>query len=243
MLKKNLTFFKENWPHQPAKMTICAETIPYVAESIIELEEMGINFTANIGFEDIWGDRENKKRLLDIYEQQLDILVEYYANRPGLYPVSPILEALPGYLSLPDHGKSRQKEEKRYCGAGHEMVVVDVDGSTYPCHRFLPWITGKKLPTENANCQTAWQPEECAQCKLILSCPTCAGFNWEINGDTGTRTTYHCDSFKLEVLASAKLEAIKLDNRFNEIDDLNIEEKSKIKNRLESIIDLIETGF
>ncbi len=243
MLKKNLSFFKNNWPHQPAKMTICAETIPYVAESIIELEEIGLNFTANIGFEDIWGDRENKKRLLGIYEQQLDILVEYYADRPDLYPVSPILEALPEYLYLPDYGKSQQKEIKRFCGAGHEMVVIDIDGNTFPCHRFLPWVSGRQAPKENANCQRAWKPDKCAQCKLIISCPTCAGFNWEINGETGTRTTYHCDSFKLEVMASAKLEAIKLSNRFNEIDDLDQKEKRKMKKRLESIIDLIEIGF
>jgi uncharacterized protein len=229
MLKKNLSFFKDNWPQQSAKMTICAETIPYVAESIIELEENGLNFTANIGFEDIWGDQENKKRLLGIYEQQLDILVEYYADRPDLYPVSPILEALPEYLYLPDYGKSQQKEIKRFCGAGHEMVVIDINGNTFPCHRFLPWVSGRQAPKENANCQRAWKPDKCAQCKLILSCPTCAGFNWEINGDTGTRTTYHCDSFKLEVMASAKLEAIKLSNRFNEIDDLNQKEKRKIK--------------
>ncbi|MCX6578619.1 MAG: hypothetical protein NT166_00370 [Candidatus Aminicenantes bacterium] len=36
---------------QAAKMTISAETIPFVAESVIELEEMGIHFTANVAFD------------------------------------------------------------------------------------------------------------------------------------------------------------------------------------------------
>ena len=36
---KNLPFFKENWPEQILKMTIYEETIPYIADSVIELEE------------------------------------------------------------------------------------------------------------------------------------------------------------------------------------------------------------
>ncbi|MCP4215578.1 MAG: 4Fe-4S cluster-binding domain-containing protein, partial [bacterium] len=55
-LKKNIPFFLEHWPTQPAKMTIYAETIPYLADSIIEMEEMGLNFEANTVFEDIWGE-------------------------------------------------------------------------------------------------------------------------------------------------------------------------------------------
>lgn len=30
---------------------------------------------------------------------------------------------------------SLAKEVKRFCGAGHEMVVVDTNGQRYPCHR------------------------------------------------------------------------------------------------------------
>jgi sulfatase maturation enzyme AslB (radical SAM superfamily) len=48
-VRANIPFFMEHWPNQPAKMTISAETIPYVADSIIELEGMNIPFSANIG--------------------------------------------------------------------------------------------------------------------------------------------------------------------------------------------------
>ncbi len=51
----NIPFFLENYPDQPVKMTISAESIPYVADSIIDLEEKRIPFTANIVFENIWG--------------------------------------------------------------------------------------------------------------------------------------------------------------------------------------------
>ncbi|UCH97138.1 MAG: 4Fe-4S cluster-binding domain-containing protein [Candidatus Aminicenantes bacterium] len=240
---KNLPFFKKYWPGQPAKMTISDKTIPYVADSIIELEEMGLFFTANVGFEDIWGDQDEKKRLLEIYELQLSQLVDYYLERSDLFPVSPILTAIPEYLGIPDYGKKIKKVKKRFCGAGHGMTAVDINGNNYPCHRFLPWITGKKAPTHEVNCIEAWKPEKCSQCKLILSCPTCAGFNWEINGDDGVRTTFHCESYKLEVLASCRLEAIKLSNSLSNLDNLSLTEKKQIKKRIEAIFDLIENGI
>jgi uncharacterized protein len=54
-VNENMPFYLENWPKQFVKMTISAENMRYVAESIIELEEKGIPFTANIVFENIWG--------------------------------------------------------------------------------------------------------------------------------------------------------------------------------------------
>lgn len=244
MVLRNIPFFIENWPHQPAKMTVCAETIPYVADGVIELEEMGINFTANIGFEDFWGDRKEKKRLLAIYEEQLSRLVDFYAKRTDLYPIKPMLGPIPDSLGIPklEYHKD-DNSDVRFCGAGHEMVVVDIDGKTYPCHRFLPWVSGRSVTKTPLNCQKAWKPVECAQCKLIDSCPTCAGYNLEVNGDTGIRTTFHCEAYKAEVLSSATLEAMRLRNRLSEIHELPQQEKRKIKTRLEAILELIENGI
>jgi sulfatase maturation enzyme AslB (radical SAM superfamily) len=243
-LYSNIPFFKKNWPDQPAKMTICKETIPYMADGIIELEEMGLYFTANTVFENIWGNKIEKKQLLETYNTQLERLVEYYSKRSDLYPVYPILCAFPDYLGNPGLFEKEGNEIKRYCGASHEMVVVDVDGEKYPCHRFLPWITGRPAPKYQVNCQTTWKPDKCSGCKLILSCPTCAGFNWEVNHDTGYRTTFHCEAYKLEVLASAKLEALKTENI--DIDDLkkiNPDEAQLMRNRMKALLDLINNGI
>jgi len=239
-VKKNLPFFHKYWPNQPAKMTICADTIPYIADSVIELEEMGILFTANIGFEVQAIGEANKKKFLDIYEEQLLHLVEYYDKNPHLYPVSPLLTSIPDYLGIPNFEEKNQKKIKRFCGAGHEMVVVDTDGKSYPCHRFIPWISNKSAPTGNINCQTAWKPDECSQCELIHSCPTCAGYNWEINGDTAVRTTFHCETFKREVVASCMIEWKRLRKRLrnNEITD-NFE-KANTKKKLDAILKLID---
>ena len=240
---KNLPFFRKYWPQQPAKMTVCADTIPYVADSIIEMEEMGLNFTANIAFENHWGDESKKAKLLEIYEDQLFRLINYYVERPHLYPVTPMLTAIPEYLGISSLNEMRTDKITRFCGAGHEMVVIDVDGKRYPCHRFLPWITNRNVPKGDINCQTAWKPETCAQCKLVHSCPTCAGFNWEINGDTGIRTTYHCEAFKLEVMASCILEWKRMRRQMENIDSLPNEDKTRMERRLSAIWELIENGI
>ena len=240
---KNLPFFQKYWPNQPAKMTICTDTIPYAADGVIELEEMGLLFTANIGFENQWGDEAKKEKLLDIYEQQLSRLIEFYLERPHLYPASLILTSVPEYLGIPNLDEMNKKEIKRFCGAGHEMVVIDVDGSKYPCHRFIPWITKKAAPGVEVNCQTTWKPEKCSNCKLLPSCPTCAGFNWEINGETGIRSTFHCESFKREVMASCILEWKRLRQKMKTETMLTIEDKKMVKRRINAILELIDNGF
>ena len=240
LLVKNLPFFRKYWSHQPAKMTVCSDTIPYLADGVIELEEMGMLFTTNMAFENHWGDEENKSTLREMYEHQLSRLVDYYVEHPLLYPVSPILTAIPEYLVIPSFEEMNTKEIKRFCGAGHEMAAIDVDGTRYPCHRFMPWITKKPAPKENVNCQNAWKPESCANCKLIPSCPTCAGYNWEINGDTGHRTTFHCESYKLEVMASCLLEWKRLRRKLKNISSLSDKELVQAKSRLAAIEEFIE---
>lgn len=160
---KNLPFFRKNWPNQTVKMTICAETIPFVSESVIETEEMGIPFTANVIFEDIWGKPDEKKKLLDTYAEQLLKLVDYYAVHPDLYPVT-LLDRKIEHIRLKNDKSNNSAETKiikRFCGSGHEMVMVDTDGSIYPCHRFAPWISGRSAPGKIQNHQTQWLPEEC----------------------------------------------------------------------------------
>jgi radical SAM protein with 4Fe4S-binding SPASM domain len=241
MVRKNLAFFCGTWPKQPIKMTICAETIPYLKESIIEIEEMGFPFTANIVFENIWGGHDEKRKLLDIYTDQLLQLVDYYTARPELYPVN-ILDRKIEAIRL-KNDKKLDENVKRYCGAGHEMLIVDMDGNVYPCHRFLPWISGRPAPEKIQNRQLNWQPEQCENCILLPICPTCAGYNWELNGDSGNRSTYHCEALKLEVLASAKLQAIKLDQNPPDFKSLTQEEIVILKRRSDAILEINEYGI
>ncbi|MAT42441.1 MAG: hypothetical protein CL609_08880 [Anaerolineaceae bacterium] len=222
-LQENLPFFLKYWGDQPMKMTIGAETIHLVADSIIAMEESKYFFSTNIVFEDIWGDEMEKKRLLNIYAQQLAQLINYYCEHPNLFPVS-ILDRKPEHIAFatqnPNFKIGYDTNCVRYCGAGHEMIMIDVDGNEFPCHRFSTWVTGKLAPEIGelkANQQKAWKPDKCASCFLVNMCPTCAGFNWQSNNDSGVRSTFHCESYKLEVAASAKLTGLRLANEEEKI--------------------------
>ncbi len=239
---ENLPFYRELWPTQPCKMTISAETIPHVADSIIDLEEKGIPFTANVVFEDIWGEPEQKKQLLNVYAEQLDRLVEYYTDHSDLVPAFMLSRRLE-YVNQPDAFTAPSRDCVRWCGAGHETVMVDIDGTRHPCHRFSPWVTGRPAPENLVNRQTQWQPEKCAGCELVGMCPTCAGYNWEANGDAGIRTTHHCEAFKIEVLATAKLLANRLSQKQpQDLVNLSVAEASRIKRQLDTILKFASVG-
>lgn len=244
LIIKHIDFFREYWPHQPAKMTIYADTIPYIYENVVHLEDLDILFTANIAFENMWENEEQKRFTISVFEDQLSQLVDYYISHPELYPVIPLLASIPEYLGLP--GKTGEDEHgiKRYCGSGHAMTVVDIDAKEYPCHRFLPWVTGNPLPLPpDVNHQTSWEPVICADCKLLQACPTCAGFNWEINKNTGHRTTFHCEFFKAQVKAACRLESIRMIQQYKQINELSEPVKKQFKIRLDAIMHMMETGL
>lgn len=240
----NIPFFKQYWPYQPTKFTLNDKTIPFIAESVIQLENMELNFNGGIVLEDIWGNAEKKAKLLEIYEEQLVILLDFYEKRPHLFPPPPLFPILPESIDMinPETEQSG-KELVRFCGAGFEMVTIDVDGTVYPCHRFLPLCTGKPAPVVPVNRQTRWKPDKCSECKLLFSCPTCAGFNYQVNSDTGIRSTFHCEAYKLGLMAQCNLEA----SRFHQLEESGWEkitekEKDKYRSRLAVILDIIDSG-
>ena len=245
LVYKNIPFFKKNWPHQPAKATFNDNSFPYIAESIIHLESIGLNFNGGLVLEDIWGDSERKMKLLNLYEDQLAKLIDFYANKTDLFPPVPLFVKIPEYISNSEEELNKlKKTTTRFCGAGHEMVTIDVDGTSYPCHRFLPICTGRKAPDNPVNRQTAWDSDKCNKCKILPSCPTCIGFNYQENEDTSVRTTYHCEAYRLGIMASCQLESVRLNQlKEHELSLLPEEEKNKIRVRLDSILNIIEKGL
>ena len=139
------------------------------------MEEKSIPFTANIVFENIWGTNEQKAKLLEIYAQQLDRLVEYYVAHLDLYPPR-IVGLEPEFIYEEVYSRAIGEDCVRWCGSGHEMINVEVDGSLTPCHRYSPWITGKPIPPfSDVNRQKTWAPEKCSECRFLQLCPVCEG--------------------------------------------------------------------
>jgi len=235
---KNIPFFKEHFPEQIVKMTIYEETLPYIAESVIDLEEKGLLFAANVVFEDIWGTGEKKEKLLELYEDQLSQLVDYYAARPHLVPVT-LVDRKIEYLA---DSKKKAKKNIKFCGGGVQTVGMDVQGNEYPCHRFIPSFNDSYEPPPGpVNERSQWEPDICNDCKLVDICPTCIAYNWQVNKDTSQRTTYHCESFKLEILATAKLQALRIKQQMDE--EKSEKEKNVLRQKVAAIIELINEGI
>jgi len=200
---KNIDFFRQY--NQTVKMTISSFTIPRLADCIIHIHELGMKPEANVVFEDIWGNTDEKGKLLDIYAKELDRLIDFYLRNPELYVPKLLAHRIETLVLGYEYGL-----EEKYCGAGRYMCAVMPNGEEYPCHRFSP--LGSKTPIQNIDAaQKIVGPTKCIECGIRKLCHSCLGVNFEINGSVNIRTTAHCEFLKLEVLASAKLAAKRLE--------------------------------
>lgn len=195
---RNLPFYKQLYPDQGAKMTIGSDTISSVYDSIRHIESLGLpSVAANVVFEPVWGDLDNKKACLREFSHQLELLVEHYAHNLNL--------KVPNLLSLPIHKiVSPNKDDPRWCGSGTHMRAYDTDGRELPCHRFSRFSTNKVY--EGSKSIGPRVPTRCDQCMYVAACPSCRGYNWQVYGNPDSRTSYHCEFIKLQMLATAKLQ-------------------------------------
>lgn len=202
-LIKNIAFFRQY--NQTVKMTISSFTIPRLADCVIHIHELGMKPEANVVFEDVWGNAEKKSKLLDIYTRELDKLVKFYLQNPELVVPRMLSHPIEVLVSGIEYGL-----EEKFCGSGKYMCAVMPNGEEYPCHRFSP--LGSKTPIHKIEPdQKIVGPKKCIECSIRRLCHSCLGANYEINGSIDIRTTSHCEFLKLEVLASAKLAAKRLE--------------------------------
>jgi sulfatase maturation enzyme AslB (radical SAM superfamily) len=196
---KNLVFYKRVYPDQGYKMTIGPDTISSVYDSILNIESLGLCPSANVVFETIWGELDNKKECLREFSHQLELLVEHYVHNLNL--------KIPNLLSLPIHKLlilSPSDEDCRWCGSGLHMRAYDTDGRELTCHRFSCFCSNKIY--EGSKSIGPRMSTECDQCMYITACTTCRGYNWQVYGNPDSRTNYHCEFIKLQMLATAKLQ-------------------------------------
>ena len=215
----NISFYKKTYPYQRVKMTISADTVGCIYEGIKNIENMGLKFSANVVFEPIWGDKYSKQKYLIKFAEQLDLLVNHYIENPNIE--IPIFLSLPIKLIL-----NKNNSEHKWCGSGVSMCCYDPDGRRLPCHRFSRFSTNKIYEGEKSIGQSIYT--KCDNCIFIDACPTCAGYNWQINGHPESRTSYHCEFIKLQFLATAKLKYLMNDSLVNKLVENKLEEKNKI---------------
>lgn len=190
-------FFHKLWPLQGLKMTISKESLPFLAESIIETQKRGFTLAASLAHGIEWNDRD-----ADIYISQLRELSKAYFDDDSIPPVNLLIRPLIG-IHKP------AEVQKRFCGAGVYMITYDVDGKSYGCHMFSPIVLGNSaLISDNVEwtCETIAEDPRCRECILKDYCPTCMGFNYRYRGDLSKRDYNWCKMVLAEAIVSCEFQ-------------------------------------
>lgn len=189
----DLTFFREMYPQQDVKMTVSQETLPYLAEGIIDLHNKGFLVSCNLAYGIDWSAPKNT----EILNRELHKLIDYYLSNPDIEPCS-MLEM--GISNVGTHAK----EALRYCGSGIHMRSYDVDGQVYPCHFFMPLSVGeeKAMAVKDIQFPDDIIPKElldqkCQNCVIRSSCPNCFGANYASTGSIYRRDDNMCRLTKI----------------------------------------------
>lgn len=217
--KIDLGFFTELWPNQPVKMTISDNTISSLSESIIHLHNLGFRVSANFAFGIDWS-----KIDLDLLDDELEQLVEYYINNPTIEPTTLINQKFENINS----------NFRRWCGAGTSMKVYSTEGDLFPCHYFMGFAIGEIKSQESIYIDfkngNSLADKNCEGCKLYPICPTCYGYNYASTGDPSQRDRNLCVLTKHCIAAGSYLTYLRLNKLSDEILKIDNNTRARILN-------------
>lgn len=208
----DVRFFKETWPKQSVKMTVSPLTLSSLASGVIYLHELGFAVTCNLAYGPDWSAEE----LINEYEEQLAVLVDWYKQHPSIRPCS--------LLAMDLHEVAYPGNElHKWCGMGDQMIAYDIAGIKYPCHYFQG-MSSSTLPAEKL-----WEydysrihlelEENCKNCILRNVCPTCYGNNFVTRGKFGVKEPARCAFKKASALATVAVEYDRLLKKGVNIED------------------------
>jgi len=195
----DLAFFHELYPHQPLHMTISKETLPTLAEGVLDIQRRGYNVEAALAEGIDWTVDDAL-----MYREQLSILKDAYLKDTTLTPFN----RLSRYVSVFDLPPDERTQEK-WCGTGKHIATYDIDGKKYGCHMFSPLVLGKKALLADA---VEWESPEsnaddyCKSCVLRSFCPTCPGFNYRYRGHIAIRDKSWCPVILAEALTACEFQ-------------------------------------
>lgn len=199
----DIEFFKRQYPDQDVKMTISHETLPNLAEGVIDMHKKGFSVACNLAFDIEWSAPEN----VDILNRELHKLIGFYLDNPDIEPCS--------MLEVGIESVGVQTEfAGRYCGAGKYMRAYDVDGRVYPCQFFMPLSLGEKQAQKAKGIQFPDDlfpkdllDEKCRECIIQSVCPNCFGANYASTGSIYKRDDNLCRLTKIIIKARSYFRA------------------------------------
>ena len=196
----DLDFFNELWPHQPLHMTISKETLPMLAEGVLDIQSHGYTVDAALAEGVDWTLEDALT-----YREQLCILKEAHLKDATRTPFNVL-----GRFTDISNLSSTKKTQERWCGTGKYMVAYDIDGQKYGCHMFTPIVLGKDKALLADS--VVWDSPEsiaddyCKNCVLRRFCPTCAGFNYKYRGSLASRDKRWCPMVLAEALTACEFQ-------------------------------------
>ena len=195
----DLEFFHEVWPDQPIRMTISKETLPTLAEGVLDIQSHGYKVEAALSQGADWTTDDAL-----IYRKQLCILKDAYLKNTAFIPLNRLTRFVSVY-NLP----ATEKIQESWCGTGKQMATYDIDGKKYGCHMFTPLVCGNKALLADA---VEWDSPEatvddyCKNCVLRRYCPTCPGFNYKYRGHIAVRDKRWCPMVLAEALTACEFQ-------------------------------------
>ena len=197
--KLDLEFFREVWPNQPLHMTISKETLPTLAEGVLDIQKRGYNVEAALAEGIDWTIKDAL-----MYREQLCLLKDAYLKNTALTPLNR-LSRFVDVFDLP----ADEKVQPKWCGTGKYMATYDIDGKKYGCHMFTPVVCGDKALLSDA---VEWDAPEstaddyCKTCVLRGFCPTCPGFNYKYRGHIAVRDKRWCPVILAEAITACEFQ-------------------------------------
>ena len=216
----DMAFFHETWPWQSFHMTISKETLPYLAQGILEIQRKGYPLEAALAQGENWDEHD-----AEIYKEQLYSLMETYLQNPSLPPINILART----IDIRPSSDIKNEVQKKWCGSGTHMVTYDIDGKAYGCHLFTPVVLGADALEHSKvkwNCSGTTEDSYCKECILKMSCPTCAGFNHRFRNDISKRDHRWCKMIMAEKIVSCEFQIKILSakkNNFNSEDAIRAE--------------------
>lgn len=215
----DLDFFSSTWPTQSVKMTVSPLSLPMLADGVKFVKSKGFErLDVNLAYMIDW----DKPEYIRIYYRELMKLLEYYKEHPDYIKNCSIFDKRFVVLNYED------SETRKWCGAGTEMEVYDVDGKKYPCHLFFPNVCGKEKSENwhniNFNDPNEYIKGECGKCPIYAICPTCYAANYIERDDIGLRDMSLCRLEKVRTLVVAKYQYDRIVNSNEDVNSFSAEE-------------------
>lgn len=222
----DFNFFLNTWPDCQAKLTMSEYTLPNLAEGIIAIHEQGFVCDATLSTGVDWNHKKNEA----LFARELEKLVSYYVANPE----KELCTMLNFDLRLVF---AKLDKTLRLCGAGEMTRCYDVAGNMYPCQGFAPVALGEgavQFKDYDVTKFDLTKDNPCANCKFFFICANCYSANLATTGCCHLVDRNLCMSYRLCILASAKIqfERLKLKQQLDEDDKLILKAVSVIQNEI-----------